>query len=214
MNPTTVTSCRSLTPRATTPPEHAETAEHAAASAHGVAQAGGTASPPRVSATGLVLFCLLLLLYPVLETGLSTWETAYLHTIGRPTTTAAMLTSLFWLGLATGRFAIPLLPPRWSAARIILLASAIALLALGLISIPTLAAAGFILGGIAAGPIKPSALAWIARAQHPTASHGRAGHGLGHARQHHPARRDRLHHHRHQRPTTSSPPPATDSYQP
>lgn len=131
------------------------------APAASIRAASGT-SPVRVSVAAVVLFCLLLALYPAVETGLSTWETAYLDATGHPTATAAMLTSLFWGGLAAGRFAIPLAPSRWGAARIILTAFAVALLALTLIAIPTLAPVGFLFGGVAAGPVKPSALAWIA----------------------------------------------------
>lgn len=97
----------------------------------------------------------------MLETGLSSWETSFLRADGYSLATSAMLSSLFWVGLAAGRLAIPLAAARRSPAQIILLALATALVGLGLVSLPSAAAAGFLLAGFASGPVKPSALAWL-----------------------------------------------------
>lgn len=125
------------------------------------APAGPAASRPPTGHIGL--FCLLLFLYPMLETGLSSWEPSFLRADGYSLATAAMLTSLFWVGLAAGRLAIPVAGARWTAARTILLALVTALIGLGLVSLPAAAAAGFLVAGFASGPVKPSALAWLSR---------------------------------------------------
>ncbi|MFI6173824.1 MFS transporter [Nocardia sp. NPDC051052] len=111
----------------------------------------------------LHLFCLLLFLYPALETGLSSWETTYLSAVGYEDSSASMLNSLFWVGLAAGRFAVPAVAARWSPARSIQVALAMSLGSLVLIGVPALAPIGFLIAGVCIGPINPSALAWIAQ---------------------------------------------------
>lgn len=126
---------------------------------------GHLATPATTNPTLLILFGALLFSYTGLETGLSSWEAVHLEAHGYPAATATALTSLFWLGLATGRLLIPLVTAGWPPARLIIATLTGALLALALVSISGAAPAGYLLAGVMAGPVLPTALAWNAATQ-------------------------------------------------
>jgi fucose permease len=132
------------------------------------------AGAPRVS-TVLVLFCGLLFCYAGLETGLGSWETVHLEAHGYGPGAASALTSLFWLGMATTRLLMPVFTSllRRSAPSIIIGALSAALAALALVALPGTAPAGYLLAGMLAGPVFPTALAWHA-AGHPDPRRGNA----------------------------------------
>jgi fucose permease len=111
----------------------------------------------------LVLFCALLFCYAGVETSLSSWETINLRAHGYAQDTASALTSLFWLGLAAGRFLVPLVTRAWRAARLVTTTLVACLAALTLLATDVSAPVGFMLLGAFAGPVFPTTLAWIAR---------------------------------------------------
>lgn len=110
----------------------------------------------------LVLFCALLFCYAGVETGLSSWEATQLRAHGYAPDLASALTSLFWLGLASGRLVVPVVTRNWPPFRILVTT----LLALGvsltLLTVDVSAPVGFFLLGVFAGPIFPTTLAWMA----------------------------------------------------
>ena len=111
----------------------------------------------------LVLFCAMLFCYAGVETGLSSWEATNLRGHGYSADAAAALTSLFWLGLASGRLVVPLVTRKWTPTRLIVTALVACGACLTVIAFAASAPVGFFLLGACAGPIFPATLAWIAR---------------------------------------------------
>jgi fucose permease len=109
------------------------------------------------------LFCVLLLCYGGLEAGASTWAPAYLISGGFDLRTAAALTSLFWAGLAVGRLVVPVLTRGWASSRVVTWCLGVALVGLAGTTVAALAPVGYAVTGMAAGPILPTCLTWIAR---------------------------------------------------
>lgn len=138
---------------------------------------GAVARPPEEPRDGgrvsvvLLLFCGLLFCYAGLETGLGSWGTVHLEAHGYDPAAASALTSLFWLGMALTRLLTPLLTR--SAPAIILGALSAAFVALALVALPGTAPFGYLLAGMLAGPVFPTALAWHA-AGHPDPRRGNA----------------------------------------
>jgi fucose permease len=110
----------------------------------------------------LILFCGLMFCYSGIETGLASWETVHLEAHGHSPATASALASLFWLGMAFTRLGTPLLAARLSAPAIITMALSAMFAALALIALPGTAPVGYLLAGMIAGPVFPTALAWNA----------------------------------------------------
>jgi len=110
----------------------------------------------------LLLFCGLLFCYAGVETALSSWEATQLRAHGYAPDTAAALTSLFWLGLASGRLLVPLVTRSWTEARILVTALVACTAGLSLITVDVIAPAGFFVLGMFIGPVFPTTLAWIA----------------------------------------------------
>jgi fucose permease len=118
-----------------------------------------------------ILFAGMLFCYAALETGLSSWETVHLAAHGYSPSAASALTSLFWLGMAVTRLLMPLYTP--PAPVVIISALSAAFVALALIATPGAAPVGYLLAGMLAGPVFPTALAWHA-AHHPDPRRGNA----------------------------------------
>jgi len=110
----------------------------------------------------LVLFCAMLFCYAGVETGLSSWEATQLRAHGFTPDTASALTSLFWLGLATGRLVVPLVTRNWTSVRILVSTLVACAAALTLLTVDFSAPVGFFLLGMFAGPVFPTTLAWMA----------------------------------------------------
>jgi MFS transporter, FHS family, glucose/mannose:H+ symporter len=125
----------------------------AVGTAQRAAHSGGSA---RLILFGVMCFC-----YAGLETGLSSWEAVFMRGAGYSLGEAASVTSLFWLGLAAARLLARALAVRWSAPGIVTTSLAGSLGALAVISLPAAAPVGFLLAGFFAGPVLPSALAWM-----------------------------------------------------
>ncbi|HEX6359930.1 MFS transporter [Actinophytocola sp.] len=118
-----------------------------------------TASPGR---TGVAVpFCALLFCYAALESSVATWEPTHLVVEGHSPRAAAVLSALFWAGLATGRLVIPALARRASPDRVVTWCLTGGLGALAVAMIPGLTPAGYALAGLAAGPVLPTCLAWL-----------------------------------------------------
>jgi hypothetical protein len=139
----------------------------------GVAGRHDEPDPDRRPGAVLWLFCGLLFCYAGLETGLSSWETVHLGAHGYGPGVASALTSLFWLGMAVSRLLTPALVAVRSAPWIIIGALSAAFAALALIALPGTAPAGYLVAGLLAGPVFPTALAWHA-ANHPHPRRGNA----------------------------------------
>jgi fucose permease len=110
----------------------------------------------------LVLFSAMLFCYAGIETALASWESTQLRAHGYAPDTAAALTSLFWLGLASGRLLVPLVTRTWTTFRILVTALLALAAGLTLITVDVSAPTGFYLLGLFSGPIFPTTLAWIA----------------------------------------------------
>lgn len=102
--------------------------------------------------------------YAGLEIGCATWAATHLLDLGYSAGAAAALSGLFWAGIALGRFVIPIrfghLPPVGIVAGCL----AAALLALTLTAVPAIAPVGYLLAGVAAGPVVPTMLVCASRA--------------------------------------------------
>lgn len=110
----------------------------------------------------LVLFCAMLFCYAGIETGLSSWEPTQLRAHGYAPDTASALTSLFWLGLASGRLIVPLVTKNWAPFRILVTTLLALGVTLSLLTVDVSAPVGFFLLGVFAGPVFPTTLAWMA----------------------------------------------------
>jgi fucose permease len=88
---------------------------------------------------------------------------SHLESTGVSPPAAATLTSAFWLALVTGRALMVLVPPSVSEARIVLTGACCAVLALLLANQPSLAAASYVIAGLAIAPIFPTAVVWLAK---------------------------------------------------
>ena len=116
--------------------------------------------PVRTPVLPVLLFSVLLCTYVALEVGFGAWIAAHLGSLGwaKP----ALITSAYWAGLTVGRILTRLWGQRFPARQVVLTAAATATLAALLATFaPALAAPAYVLAGLAAGPIFPTALVWL-----------------------------------------------------
>ena len=105
-------------------------------------------------------FAAIYLVYVGTESSVAAWETVHLKPFvgaGR----AAALTSLFWIMLTLGRFAIVPIASRFKPRYLVLGASAATLVALAFTHIPSIAPFAYAAAGFVMAPIFPTAMAWI-----------------------------------------------------
>jgi fucose permease len=130
-------------PRSAAPPEPAE------------------GPPPQALVGGFVV---LLLLYVGTESGVGGWVATSLRANGADAAAAASWSAAYWAAITGGRLlAIPLalrIAPPVLAAGSLLVATG----GLALAHVPALAPYGYILAGLALGPVFPTVLAWLAEA--------------------------------------------------
>lgn len=113
---------------------------------------------------GLVaVFVAAFVLYVAMEVGTGGWMTSHLESLGFGSEGAATLTSGFWLALVTGRLLVALVPPSVGEARIVLLGSGAATVALGLATVGMLAPYAYIAAGLAMAPVFPTGIVWLAK---------------------------------------------------
>jgi MFS transporter, FHS family, glucose/mannose:H+ symporter len=122
--------------------------------------AAGT--PARPGPLVLIFVCAFVL-YVAVENGTGGWMTSHLESTGLGSDRAAVVTSGFWLALVTGRLVVALVPPRFSEARIVLVASALGTIALAAASIGPLAPFAYVAAGLFIAPIFPTGIVWLAR---------------------------------------------------
>lgn len=111
----------------------------------------------------LVLFVLAFVLYVGTETGVGGWMPTHLESLGLHSSTAATLTSGFWLALGLGRLVAALLPARVPESAIVIACSAAAVITLvGALARP-LAPIAYLATGFVIAPIFPTGLVWLAK---------------------------------------------------
>ncbi|RJQ82001.1 MFS transporter [Pseudonocardiaceae bacterium YIM PH 21723] len=137
-----------------------------AASARGL---GGRA-PLRQRVTGrsgarllVGLFMLFFVLHVGVETAGGGWETSHLVGLGWTASTAAMLTSVFWLASTAARFAIVPLARRFCTVHLLAGSLAIMLIGCVLIFVDPLVPVGYAVIGFGMGPLFPTGLVWLAQ---------------------------------------------------
>ena len=109
------------------------------------------------------IFIAAFVLYVAVENGTGGWMTSHLESTGLPSTTAAAVTSGFWLALVSGRLLITLVPPRFPESTIVLTGSALGAVALLLATIGPLAPFAYVAAGLVIAPIFPTGIVWLAK---------------------------------------------------
>lgn len=108
-----------------------------------------------------ILFIVGIIVYTGLETSIGSWAPTYLMSLGHTQRSAAVALTLFWAGLAIGRFlAVPIVA-KFSSRVIVLTALTIAIVLLLASSVSGLAYVAIILTGLIVAPIFPMGMAWM-----------------------------------------------------
>jgi FHS family glucose/mannose:H+ symporter-like MFS transporter len=102
-------------------------------------------------------------LYAGLETGTGAWAATHLDWTGHSASDAARLSSLFWVGLTTGRFVISPLVSGRAPRDLVRVSLLVATVALVIASQPGAAPFAYAACGLALAPIFPATLQWIAQ---------------------------------------------------
>ena len=89
--------------------------------------------------------------------------TSHLESTGLQSSTAATVTSGFWLALVTGRLLMLLVPSSVSEAQIVLAGSVLCTLALLVATVGSAAPVAYVVAGFAMAPIFPTGIVWLAR---------------------------------------------------
>lgn len=121
------------------------------------------AAPARpVSPALAIVFSLLLAGYVATEVGFGAWIGRHLESLGGHN--PALVVSGFWGGLTLGRVLVGAFGPRFRPERVVLGGVALAALsALTITLVPRLAVGGYLLAGVALGPMFGTSLVWISR---------------------------------------------------
>jgi MFS transporter, FHS family, glucose/mannose:H+ symporter len=134
---------------------------------------GSRSARPALERGTLVRLALAYLCYVGAEAGTAGWIVAHLSGLGYSARLATAVTSGFWLAMTIGRLGAAPLGNVVALRHIVLTATALLALCLGLATIPALAPAAYVAAGLAAAPIFPMGIAWAAEAwpgDHRTAS--------------------------------------------
>jgi FHS family glucose/mannose:H+ symporter-like MFS transporter len=111
----------------------------------------------------VVLFVVAFVLYVGTEVGVGGWMPTHLESLGLHSSTAATLTSGFWLALGLGRLLAALLPPRVPESAVVIACSAVAGITLLAALAKPLAPIAYIATGFAIAPIFPTGIVWLAK---------------------------------------------------
>ncbi len=111
----------------------------------------------------VLIFVIAFALYVGTEAGVGGWSTSHLESTGLRSTTAAALTSGFWLALGLGRLVVALLPSRISEPAIVTTASALGALALLAAVSGRAAPIAYVVTGLVIAPIFPTGIVWLAK---------------------------------------------------
>jgi FHS family glucose/mannose:H+ symporter-like MFS transporter len=131
----------------------------------------GMVTPPRTGAAAgrlhfggaLLAFSLVYFLYGGLETASGGWIATHLLSVGAGTAAAAGVTSAFWAALAVGRVLAAPLSLRLAPGAFVAGSLALAMVALALAGVPSLAPLAYPLAGLGLAPVYPTALVWLSR---------------------------------------------------
>jgi len=142
---------------------------------------GSLSSPERVTQNVPVLrsgrlggFALLFACFIAVEISTAAWATTHLDAVAASASAVALATSLFYLGLATGRLGAAVIGLRVDPGPLLVGTTILATLMLTLTYLAPLGGAAYVLVGMAIGPVFPTGLAWVSRdqphARHPIAT--------------------------------------------
>jgi fucose permease len=108
-------------------------------------------------------FIVAFVFYVAIETGTGGWMTSHLESLRIASTTAATLTSAFWLALFVGRLVIALVPADLPERTVVLVAAALSTVCLLATSIPRAAPFAYLAAGVAMAPLYPTGIVWLAK---------------------------------------------------
>lgn len=111
----------------------------------------------------VLIFVVATILYVGMENGIGGWMTSHLESTGLRSTTAASVTSGFWLALVVGRLLMSIAPARLSERTIVITGSAVATLALLDAAFGPAAPIAYVVAGLFIAPIFPTTIVWLAR---------------------------------------------------
>ncbi|MDQ3476225.1 MAG: MFS transporter [Actinomycetota bacterium] len=119
-------------------------------------------------------FALLFACFVAVEISTAAWATTHLDAVGAGATAVALATSLFYLGLASGRLGAALIGLRVDPGPLLVGTTILATAALALTYLAPLGGAAYLLVGLTIGPVFPTGLAWVshdqAHSRHPIAT--------------------------------------------
>jgi len=122
----------------------------------------------------LVGFAVLFACFVAAEISTGAWATTHLDAVGGSAPAVALATSLFYLGLATGRLGAAVIGLRVGPGPLLVGTTILATLMLTLTYFAPLGGAAYVLAGVAIGPVFPTGLAWVSadqpHARHPIAT--------------------------------------------
>ena len=128
----------------------------------------------KVRSGRLMGFSLLFACFIAAEISTAAWATTHLDAVGGTATAVALATSLFYLGLATGRIGAAVIGLRVSPGPLLLGTTILATVMLTLTYLAPLGGIAYVLAGVAIGPVFPTGLAWVSadqsQARHPIAT--------------------------------------------
>ena len=131
-------------------------------------------SPEKVRFGRLWGFSLLFACFIAVEISTAAWATTHLDAVGGGATAVALATSLFYLGLATGRLGAAVIGLRVGPGPLLVGTTVLATLMLALTYVTPLGGIAYVLAGAAIGPVFPTGLAWVSadqpHARHPIAT--------------------------------------------
>jgi len=119
-------------------------------------------------------FALLFACFIAVEISTAAWATTHLDAAGGGATAVALATSLFYLGLATGRLSAAVIGLRVGPGPLLVGTTILATFMLALTYLAPLGGIAYVLAGAAIGPVFPTGLAWVSadqpHARHPIAT--------------------------------------------
>lgn len=117
-------------------------------------------SPENVRSGRLGWFAALFACFIAAEVSAGAWATTHLEAVGS-SVSAALATSLFYAGLATGRLGAAVIGLRVDPGPLLVTSTILAAAALTLTFLAPLGGLGYVLAGMAIGPVFPTGLAWV-----------------------------------------------------
>ncbi|MGW1177354.1 MFS transporter [Kitasatospora sp. NPDC002543] len=120
-------------------------------------------APKGLGRNTLAGFLLLYLGYGGLETGIGAWAAKDIQSQGHTAAVAAGIVAVFWGATAVSKFGTVALARRVTTASLVITGLAGTSIALAVASLPHGAVAGYLLAGLALGPVFPTGLAWLAQ---------------------------------------------------